>query len=85
MAGLQPSFPAFNPTTWTRCLPPLSLSFHPCRMGAHLHIGRLWACGVSIVTTDTNLQPLQEGGLGESACAAVRERMGYPKAQATNL
>lgn len=84
MAALQPSFPALNSTTWTRCLTPLSLSFHPCRMGAHGHIGRFWVGRVRIVTTNTNLQPLQEGGLGESTCAAVRERMGYPRAQATN-
>lgn len=38
----------------------------------------------AVVTMNTNAQPLQEGGLGESTCAAVRRRMEYTRAQATN-
>lgn len=33
--------------------------------------------GSAAVTIPTNLQPLQEGRLGASACAAVREKMGH--------
>lgn len=38
----------------------------------------------AVVTRNTDLQPqpLQEGRLGESTCTAVRERMGFTRAQA---